>query len=114
VKSEKLSSLESSKSGLSVFNIPLSQVDNRDAMNNENRTDNSNLLTIVIPLKEDHRFLRHKSLLGLKETYFSDKVEIFLVDYGIKNMVDTTWMKELKAEYDNLIYYYYGDKELEL
>src|SRR5699024_10053855 len=46
--------------------------------------------------------------------YFSDKVEILLADYGTKNMNDTTLMKELKEEYDNLTYYYYGDKELEL
>ena len=119
IKSKKISSLENHNNELTVFNIPLSQIDiiedsNNEEPNIESKNDINNLLSIVIPIKEDHKFLNYKSLLGLKDQYFSDKVNILLVDNGTHNQSETGLIKELKEEFANLSYYYFGDKELKM
>ena len=114
IKSEKLSLVGNRNHELAVFNIPLTQIGVYEASIDEQGNETDKLLTIVIPIEEDYRFLRYKSLLGLKETYLSDKINIILVDNGIRNVNDFPFMNELKEEYKNLSYYYVGDQGLEL
>lgn len=91
---------EENDTELVFFNIPKTEVTSK--RNTPAETNTKKLLTVVIPVRQDYKFLENKSIFSINQNGLKESVHILLVDNGNDEIEKDKILNRLTHKHNNI------------